>query len=104
MISSFETNERGERAYALMETIRMIVTQSLAPKITGGRIGVREWMVFTDDFREKLLDMDYREWSANIQRAIPFYGRTMADSAKIVFEKGLIDRRQYLLLASSTGG
>jgi defect-in-organelle-trafficking protein DotB len=104
MISSFETNERGERAYALMETIRMIVTQSLAPKITGGRIGVREWMVFTDDFREKLLDMDYREWSANIQRAIPFYGRTMADSAKIVFEKGLIDRRQYLLLASRTGG
>lgn len=104
MISTFETDERGERAYALMETIRMIVTQSLVPRVNGGRMGVREWMIFPDDVREKLLDMDYVEWAAHIQRAIPNYGRTMAASARIAFEKGLIDRRNYLMLASSVGG
>jgi len=104
MISTFETDERSERAYALMETIRMIVTQSLVPRVNGGRMGVREWMIFPDDVREKLLDMDYVDWAAHIQRAIPNYGRTMAQSARLAFEKQLIDRRWYLMLASSTGG
>lgn len=104
LISTFGPEERSERAYALMETIRMICTQALVPKIKGGRMGVREWMKFPDEVRERLLDMDYREWGSNIQRMIPNYGQTMAVSAKMAFEKGLIDRRWYLMLASSTGG
>lgn len=103
MVSTFDTTERSERAYALMETIRMICTQALVPKINGGRRGVREWMRFPDEVREKLLDMDYREWGANIQRMIPNYGQTMAASAKVAFENGEIDRRWYLMLASSSG-
>jgi len=102
MIATFDQEERAERAYALMETIRMVVTQALVPKEGGGRMGVREWMIFTDDIREKLLDMDFKEWPPHIQRQIPKYGQTMSHSARLVFEKGLIGRRSYLLLASST--
>ena len=102
MVSTFDSEERAERAYALMETMRMIVTQSLVPKIDGGRTGVREWMIFPDDVREKMLDMDFKEWGAHIQRTIPNYGRTMAQSARLSFEAGDIDRRWYLMLASST--
>ena len=104
MVSTFDPAERSERAYALMETLRMIVTQALVPKAKGGRMGVREWMIFPNDVREKLLGMDFTEWGANIQRMVPAYGRTMAESAKMAFEKNLIERRWYLLLASSTGG
>ena len=104
MVSTFGPDERGERAYALMETMRMIVTQALVPKKNGGRMGIREWMRFPDDVREKFLDMDYKEWSPSIQRMIPSYGRTMAKSAQMAFEGGHIDRRWYLLLAASTGG
>lgn len=100
MISAFEKEERSERAYALMETLRMIVTQALVPKISGGRLGVREWMVFPDEVREKLLDMDFDQWGVEIQRMIPFYGQTMNKSATIAFEKGLIDKRFYLLLTA----
>lgn len=102
MISSFDSDERAERAYALMETMRMIVTQSLVPKINGGRMGVREWMIFPDEVREKLLDMDFKEWGPHIQRAIPNYGKTMSQSARAAFEGGHIDRRWYLMLAAST--
>lgn len=104
MISSFSADERSERAYSLMETVRMIVTQALVPKVGGGRMGIREWMLFPDPVREKLLDMDYREWSSEVERMIPSYGQTMAESAKKAFEDGTIERRHYLLLASSTGG
>jgi defect-in-organelle-trafficking protein DotB len=104
MISAFDKNERGERAYALMETLRMIVTQSLVPKKGGGRLGVREWMTFPDDVREKLLDKDFDDWTNEIQRMIPFYGQTMTKSATIAFEKGLIEKRFYLLLTGGGGG
>lgn len=104
MISAFDKSERSERAYALMETLRMIVTQSLVPKKGGGRLGVREWMIFPDDVREKLLDKEIDDWTNEIQRMIPFYGQTMTKSATIAFENGLIEKRFYLLLTGGGGG
>lgn len=103
MLSSYTIDEREERAIALMECLRMIVTQALVPRVGGGRCGVREWMIFPDEVREKLMDMNFVQWPNEIQRMIPQYGQTMARSAEIVFEEGVIDRRHYLLLSSATG-
>lgn len=103
LLSAYEMAEREERAIALMETIRLVVTQALVPRVGGGRVGVREWMKFPEDVREKLMDMSFTEWPNEIQRMINQYGRTMQRSAEIVFEAGIIDRRHYLLLSSSTG-
>ncbi len=103
MVATFDANERSERAFALMETVRLVITQTLVPKVSGGRTGVREWMRFSDDIREKFLDMEPTEWPAEIQRMIPQYGQTMARSAEILFEKGDIDRRAYIRLSNATG-
>ncbi len=103
MLSTYDMNEREERAVALMETLRLIVTQALVPRVGGGRCGVREWMQFPDDVREKLMDMHFTKWPNEIQRMINQYGRSMQKSAEIAFEAGTIDRRSYLLLSSSTG-
>lgn len=103
ILSTYDMNEREERAIALMETLRMIVTQALVERVGGGRCGVREWMVFPDEVRERLMDTHFTKWSNEIQRYIPYYGQTMQMSASISFEKGLIDRRAYLMLSSSTG-
>lgn len=103
MVATFEAGERSDRAYALMETMRLVVTQALVPKVTGGRIGVREWMRFPDEVRDKLLDMDFQDWPAEISRMVPFYGQSMAKSAALAFDAGLIDRRTYITLSSSVG-
>lgn len=103
MISTYDISEREERAIALMETLRLIVTQALVPRVKGGRIGCREWMKFPDDVREKLMDMPYTDWPNEIHRLIDRYGQKMEKSAEKIFEAGIIDRRHYLLLASSTG-
>ncbi len=104
MVSTFDMKERSERAYALMETLRLIVTQALVPKKGGGRVGCREWMRFPDEVREKLLDMDYEDWGTEIQRMIPQYGQSMNKTATIYFEKGVIERRYYLLLTGISTG
>lgn len=102
MLSTYEMDEREERAVALMETLRLIVTQALVSRIGGGRCGVREWMRFPDEIRENLMDMHFTKWPNEIQRAIPQYGQTMEKSAADAFESGQIDRRAYLLLSNST--
>lgn len=99
MVSTFEPEERSERAFALMETMRLIVTQALVPKVGGGRCGIREWMRFDDDTREFLLDMPPEKWTNEVQRLLPKQGQTMARSAEIAFENGMIDRRWYLALS-----
>ncbi len=103
MLSTYDMAEREERAVALIETLRLIVTQALVARIGGGRCGVREWMVFPDDVREKLMDMHFTKWPNEINRMLPQYGQTMGRSAEIAFEDETIDRRSYLLLSSSTG-
>lgn len=104
MVSTFEIKERSERAYALMETLRLIVTQVLVPKKGGGRLGCREWMRFPDEVREKLMDMNYEDWGTEIQRMIPQYGQNMNKTATQFFEKGIIERRYYLLLTGVSTG
>ena len=54
--------------------------------------------------REKLLDMDIDDWTNEIERLIPSYGRTMTESATIEFENGTIDKRHYLLMTGGGGG
>ncbi len=103
MLSTYEMDEREERAVALMETLRLIVTQALVPRIGGGRCGVREWMTFPDEVREKLMDMHFTKWQNEISRMVDQFGQSMQRSAEIEFEQGTIDRRSYLLLSSSTG-
>ncbi len=103
-ISVFDPAERTERAYALMETLRMIVTQALVPRVGGGRIGLREYLVFDDNVREQLLDMPLEKWTVETQRFLVRYGKTMQQSADAAFKAGLINHRTYLLLTKGFSG
>lgn len=102
LVSTFEPSERNERAFALMETIRLIVTQTLVPKIGGGRVALREYMEFTEERREYLLSMTFDRWPVELMRMVEKYGRTMEAAARAAFEAGLIEKRFYLLYAQGT--
>lgn len=107
IISIFDQSERTERAFAMMETLRMVVTQALVPKIGGGRLGLREFLVFDEQVREIMLDTPLEQWTATTQRLLVRYGQTMERTATKAFRDGLIDRRAYLQLVkgmSDDGG
>lgn len=104
IVSVFDPSERTERAFAMMETLRMIVTQALVPKVGGGRIGLREFMVFDDTVRETLLNAPLERWTAEAQRLLQRHGQSMEQTASKAFKKGLIDRRIYLLLVKGFSG
>ncbi len=103
MVATFEPGERTERAYALMETTRMIVTQILMPKIGGGRQALREYLVFTDDLREKFLDIPFENWPLELIKSVREQGKPMVKSAREAFDAGLIESRFYNLVARGSG-
>lgn len=102
LVSTFEPSERNERAFALMETIRLIVTQTLVPKIGGGRVALREYMEFTEERREHLLGMPFDKWPVELMHMVAKYGKTMERAAKEAFDAGLIENRYYMLYAQGS--
>jgi defect-in-organelle-trafficking protein DotB len=102
LVSTFEPSERNERAFALMETIRLIVTQTLVPKIGGGRVALREYMEFTEPRREKLLGMPFEKWPTELPAMVEQFGRTMEKAARDALHAGLIEKRYYMLYAVGT--
>ena len=104
MVSVFDPGERTERAYAMMETLRMVVTQALVPKAGGGRVGLREYLVFDDSIRESLLDLPIERWTTETQKLLLRHGQSMEQTATNAFKAGLIDRRTYLLLTKGFSG
>jgi defect in organelle trafficking protein DotB len=104
MVSVFDPSERTERAYAMMETLRMVVTQALIPKVGGGRVGLREYLVFDEVIRETLLDMPIERWTSETQKLLLRHGQSMEQTATNAFKSGVIDRRSYLLLTKGFSG
>ncbi len=104
IVAVFEPAERTERSVAMIETLRMIVTQALVPKVGGGRIGLREYLVFDETVREILLDLPIERWTAETQRLLQRYGQTMEQTATRAFKQGVIDRRVYLQLLKGFSG
>lgn len=103
LVSVFESAERLERAYALMETMRLIVTQALVPREGGGRVAVREFLIFDEQVREHMLDTPLENWTLETQNLLEKFGQTMQKSANAVYSQGLINRRSYLQLSRGFG-
>lgn len=98
MVSVFDPIERSERAYAMMETLRMIVTQALVSRVGGGRIGLREYLIFDESVREHLLNLPTERWATETQKLLQKRGQTMGQAADKAFKEGKIDKRTYLFL------
>ncbi|MBN2690163.1 MAG: Dot/Icm type IV secretion system ATPase DotB [Gammaproteobacteria bacterium] len=99
LVGSFPAEERMGRTIDIIETLRLIIWQKLVPSVDGGRVALREYLVFTEELRDKLLKVDPDNITAAVRDLVKTNGRTMQVDAKEKFEKGLISERDYKLLS-----
>jgi defect-in-organelle-trafficking protein DotB len=59
MVAAFPEEERYGRTIDLISLIRAIVWQMLVPTVDGTRAAVREWLVFSPEVREELLQTEF---------------------------------------------
>ncbi len=102
LVTTYPAEERAGRTIDLVETMRLIISQRLAPTIDGKRVALREYLVFDEKIRDTLLEIDPINITAMVRKLVREQGRTMADDAKEKFEAGLISERNYRIIAEQT--
>lgn len=82
-----------DAAYAdLLQTMHMVVSQVLVPRIGGGRICLREWFIFDEDARRELERHGRREGISAMRNILNRgeVGRSMLTTVKRHLERGTI--------------
>ncbi len=102
LVTTYPAEERAGRTIDLIETMRLIISQRLAPTIDGKRVALREYLVFDEKVRDTLLDIDPINITAMVRKLVREQGRTMATDAKEKFDAGIISERNYRVIAEQT--
>lgn len=95
MITSFDVSEQNARAQDIISSIQLIVAQMLIIGIDGKRVAIREYLYFTNEMKEKLIEDGINNITHNIKEMLKSNGKTFAKDLKEKFKKGLIDKKTY---------
>lgn len=101
----FHGAEQRSIASDFLECINMVVTQLLLPRVGGGKVAVREFMVFDRKAKADLMGLDLEEWPTRIRDMLArrqVTGRAMSDAAKGLMEAGTITAETYEWIAART--
>lgn len=103
-IIPFPEASRRAMAVDIMESLRMCVTQLLVPKIGGGKVGIREFMVFGPKVRDRFLnEKDVDSWPRLARRLLSeqaAVGQTMQQAALKLLYAGEISKETYMRVAN----
>lgn len=102
LVTSFAGEERQGRTIDILETIRLCIWQKLVPTVDGLRVALREFLVFDEAVRDKLLEGDPNEVTATTRKLVRSHGQLMTTDAKNKFEQGIISDRVYKLILAGT--
>jgi defect-in-organelle-trafficking protein DotB len=93
MVSIFPGEERQARAIDLMESLRLVVTQTLLRTMDGKRVACREFLVFDEEVRDYMLSKPVEDWPNESRKMIRERGQPMTVAAQKAFDAGKIDER-----------
>lgn len=98
MISTFPAEERHGRALDILETMRLVVWQKLATATDGKRVALREYLVFTEDIRDILVNTEVDLIADKTRHLLKKYGQPMIVDAKRKFDEGKLAERDYKII------
>lgn len=102
LVGSFPREERQGRTLDIIETIRLVIWQILIPTVDGKRVALREFLVFNEEVRDRLLDTPPEEVTAMTRRLLKEKGQPMIVDATAKFKAGIISEREYKILAQGS--
>ncbi len=93
MVNVFDPGEKNAKVNDILSSIKMIVAQMLPRSTNGGRVAIREYLVFTQEIIEQLQKADIDNMAYEVKQVLKTQGQTFADDAMIKFNNGLIDEK-----------
>lgn len=102
LVGSFPADERLGRTIDIVETLRLIIWQKLVPTVDGKRVALREYLVFTDEVRDQLLEAKAENVTAMTRKLLKTHGITMLKDATEKYKQGIIAEREYNILVKGS--
>jgi defect-in-organelle-trafficking protein DotB len=97
IINVFPFEEHTQVAATLLTSLRLVISQRLIPHPSGqGRTALREFLPFTPEIRETLLDVPPERLSWKTEELLMGYGQTMQQAAQRAYDEGKIGREWLL--------
>jgi defect-in-organelle-trafficking protein DotB len=88
MIGVFGPSERSQMAAALTSALRVIVQQRLYPQITGGRLAVREFLVFDSFMRSSLQHLNPERLNQAVEDLVQSHGQSLESAVSREVKRG----------------
>lgn len=95
LVGSFGPDERRGKTIDIIETMRMIIWQKLVPSADGKQVALREFLVFDDEIRDRLLKFDPSEVTAATRAIVVERQQTLLHDAKKHYEMGVLTDQVY---------
>ena len=100
LVGSFQQEERLGRTIDIIETMRLIIWQRLVPSVDGKRIPLREYLVFSEEVRDKLLEGDPDNVTQTTRLLLQEKGQPMLRDVEEKYKAGLLSERWYQVLSA----
>lgn len=101
LVTSFPREERVGRTIDIIETMRLVIWQRLVPSLDGRRVALREYLVFTEELRDRLLASDPEQVTANTRRLVEEFGQPMHIDVEKKYKDGFLSERIYRILTAA---
>lgn len=102
LVVTFPTEERQGRTIDIIETVRLVISQRLVPTVDGKRVALREYLVFDEKLRDRLLETEITNITNTVRKLVKEHGQTMEADAKAKWKAKIISERQYRLIAEQS--
>lgn len=97
IINVFPVEERLQVTATLLSSLRLIISQLLVPlPDNSGRVALREYLAFTPDIRETLLDTPLERLILKTEDLLAASGQRIQDAAHAAYADGKIAKDKYM--------
>lgn len=99
IINTFPNEERLQVSATLLSSLRLIVSQRLVPlPDESGRVALREYLAFTPEIRETLLDTPLNRLILKTEDLLSQSGQRIQEAAELAYSEGKIAKDNYLAI------
>lgn len=101
LLSGIKEELQQAAKLSLIHGMRGVCAQCLCPAVNGGRVAIREWLIFEPFMRDILLKST--DLSVTMKELVLKYGRSMYKSALEKYEQGIISKESLKSIEANYG-
>lgn len=102
MIKAFDAKERDAMLWDLIDALSMVVYQTLVPCEQGGRVAIREYLIFDDTMKNILREQPAEKLTYVMNELLHCHGVPLAQDANDKLLKGQISAATFKILTHLT--